>query len=306
VRRVLVRLAGVAVVVVAATASAWVLVHVLRPNLFADEEGSFASRLAHYLERAFLHFDFGMSNAGSRRPVATLIREGLPADVSLLAGGLGFGLLLGTRAALICARRPRGRLSHGVQALAMLAMCAPVYVVGLMALLLFGEDIGKLRLGIGIPLDYVPFSDGPLRWAGSLVVPWIVLGLPLAALCLRVMLGEMVEVLGEDYVRAARAKGLTERVVLRRHVAPPAMAPTAMVASASMPWLLTNAVLIEQVFSIPGVFRDLTRSIGAGNYPLIFGMTAVGALLIALSTMLFDIYVEWLDPRIRDGAAAGG
>jgi len=305
VRRVLVRLAGVAVVVVAATASAWLLVHVLRPSLFADEEGPLPQRLWHFLDRAFLHFDFGMSTAGSRRPVATLIREGLPADVSLLAGGLAIGLMLGTRGAILCARRPRGLLSRALQGLAMLGLCAPVYVVGLMSLLLFGADIGKLPLGVGIPLDYVPFSEGPLRWAGSLLVPWIVLGLPLAGLCLRVMLGAMVDVLGEDYVRAARAKGLTDAEVLRRHVAPPAMGPASMVASASTPLLLTNAVLVEQVFSIPGVFRDLTRSIGASNYPLIFGMTAVGALLIALTTMLFDLYLYWLDPRVRAGMAPG-
>jgi peptide/nickel transport system permease protein len=115
----------------------------------------------------------------------------------------------------------------------------------------------------------------------------------------------MVEIGGEDYVRAARAKGLSERAVLRRHVARPALAPTAMVASAAMPLLLTNAVLVEQVFSVPGVFRDLTRSIGQANYPLIFGMTAVGALLIALSTLVFDLFLQWLDPRVRDGATRG-
>jgi peptide/nickel transport system permease protein len=302
VRRLGARLAGVVLIVVLATACAWILFHVLRPELFRGRGDT--GSLPHYLERAFLHFDFGRSAQGGRRPVADLIREGLPADVSLLAGGLAFGLLLGVGGGIVCARRPRGPASRLAQALAMVGMCAPVYVVGLMALLFFGEDIGVVPFGIGIPLRYVEFRDSPTGWLGALIVPWIVLGLPLAGMCLRTMLGQMVEVGDEEYVRAARAKGLTEWNVLRRHVAPAALAPTAMLASAATPLLLTNIVLVEQVFSVPGVFRDLTRSIGTANTPLILGMTAVGALLIALTTLLFDLFVTWLDPRIRAGEVA--
>jgi peptide/nickel transport system permease protein len=123
-------------------------------------------------------------------------------------------------------------------------------------------------------------------------------------MCLRTMLGQMTDVGEQDYVRAARAKGLTEGQILRRHVAPAALAPTAMLASSAMPLLITNVVLVEQVFSVPGVFRDLTRSIGTANVPLILGMTAVGALLIALTTLLFDVFLTWLDPRVRAGSAS--
>jgi peptide/nickel transport system permease protein len=298
-RRLGARLAGVALIVVLATACAWILFHLLRPELFRGRGDT--GSLPHYLQRAFLHFDFGRSEQGGRRPVADLIREGLPADISLLAGGLVFGLLLGVGGGIACARRPRGPASRLAQALAMVGMCAPVYVVGLMALLFFGEDIGVVPFGIGIPLRYVEFGDSPTGWLGALIVPWIVLGLPLAGMCLRTMLGQMVEAGDEEYVRAARAKGLTEWNVLRRHVAPAALAPTAMLASAATPLLLTNIVLVEQVFSVPGVFRDLTRSIGTANTPLILGMTAVGALLIALTTLLFDLFVTWLDPRVRAG-----
>jgi peptide/nickel transport system permease protein len=297
VKRLAARLAGVVVVVVLATTCAWILFRALRPELFAgrDDIGS----LPHYLDRAFLHFDFGRSDQGRRAPVAELIREGLPADVSLLAGGLAVGLALGLGGAIACARRPRGLASRAAQALAMAGMCAPVYVVGLMSLLFFGQDIGVIPFGVGIPLRYVEFRDSPTGWLGALIVPWIVLGLPLAGMCLRTMLGQMVEVGDEEFIRAARAKGLSEWAVLRRHVAPAALAPTVMLASSATPLLLTNMVLVEQVFSIPGVFRDLTRSIGTANTPLILGMTAVGALLIALSTLLFDLFLAWLDPRVR-------
>jgi peptide/nickel transport system permease protein len=302
VRKLSFRVAGIALVTVLATACAFVLFHVLRPELFRGR-GELGS-LPHYLDRAFLHFDFGRSEQGSRQPVATLIRQGVPADVSVLAGGLLVGLGLGIGAAILCARRPRGWWSRLVQFAAMTGMCAPVYVVGLMALLFFGQDIGVTH-GIGIPLDYVEFGDSPTGWLGALIVPWIVLGLPLAGMCLRTMLGQMIEAGDQEFVRAARAKGLRESVVLRRHVAPAALAPTAMLASASMPLLLTNVVLVEQVFSVPGVFRDLTKSIGTANTPLILGMTAVGAFLIAATTFLFDVFLLWLDPRVRAGEVGG-
>lgn len=294
--RLAARAAGIVVVVVSATATAWLLFHWLRPNLFADDDQT----LWGYLNRAFLHFDFGRSQQGSQTPVAELIRRGFPNDVAVLAGGLVFGFAAGVGGALWCARRPRGLSSRALQAVAMTALCAPVYVVGLLALLIFGEDIGPLSLGV--PLHYVDFGDSATGWLKSIIVPWIVVGLPLAGMCLRTMLGQMVETQDEEFVRAARAKGLSERAILRRHVAPAALAPTAMLASSAMPVLITNVVLVEQVFSIDGVFRDLTRSIGTANVPLILGMTAVGAFLIAITTMVFDVLLHWLDPRVRVGA----
>jgi peptide/nickel transport system permease protein len=297
VTRIAVRVLGIVVVVVSATATAWLLFHWLRPSLFQGEDQT----LWGYLNRAFLHFDFGRSQQGNRAPVADLIRSGLPNDAAVLAGGLLFGLGAGVGGALWCARRPRGVGSRAVQAVAMAALCAPVYVVGLMALLIFGADIGAVSLGV--PLRYVDFGDSPSGWLRSIIVPWIVVGLPLAGMCLRTMLGQMIEVGDEEFVRAARAKGLSEPAIRRRHVAPAALAPTAMLASSAMPVLITNVVLVEQVFSVDGVFRDLTRSIGTANVPLILGMTAVGAFLIAVTTAIFDVLLHWLDPRVRAGAA---
>ncbi|WP_445150308.1 ABC transporter permease [Baekduia sp. Peel2402] len=291
-------MAGIAVVVVAATATAWLLFHALRPNLFDGDDQT----LWGFLNRAFLHFDFGRSQQGSRTPVAELIRSGFPNDVAVLAGGLAFGVATGVSGAVWCSRNPRGWASRAIQGVAMAGLVAPVYVVGLMSLLIFGEDIG--RLSLGIPLRYVDFSESLTGWLKSIIVPWIVVGLPLAGMCLRTMLGQMVEVGDEEYVRAARAKGVSESAIRRRHIAPAALAPTAMLASSAMPVLITNVVLVEQVFSIDGVFHDLTRSIGTSNVPLILGMTAVGALLIGLTTLLFDLLLLWLDPRVRAGVTA--
>jgi peptide/nickel transport system permease protein len=294
-KQFLVRLAGVALIVVAATATAWVFMHALRPELFAGQHQS----LPGYLERAFLHFDFGRSRGLGGRPVAALMREGVPADVSLVAGGVAVGFLGGVAGGLICGRRPRGVVSRALQGVGMVGMCTPVFVVGLVLLLLFGAEIGVLPFGVGIPLSYVPFSDNPIRWLGSLIVPWIVLGLPLAGMCLRVMLGQVVEVGDTDPIRLARAKGLPDAVVRRRHIAPLAVAPTAMLAGSAMPLMITNAVLVERVFQIPGVFSQILQAVGTANTTLILGMTAVGAMLIAVATLVFDLLLAWLDPRAR-------
>ena len=304
VRGLLLRIVGIAWVTVAATATAWLLVHLLRPNLFADEHGALPVRLWHYLERAFLHFDFGQSRSIGRLQVADMIRRGLPADISLLAGGLAFGLLGGVLGGLLCSLRPRSLPARSLNAAAMVAFCAPVYVVGLGLLLLFGSGIAVIDVGLEIPTNYVAFADSPTGWLGALIVPWIVLGLPLAGMCLRVMQGAMVDVKGEDYVRTARAKGLSEWHVLRRHAVPAALGPTATLAGAAMPFLLTNLVLVERVYSVPGVFADFTLAIGRADYPLVFGVTAVGALLIATTTLLFDLFLQWLDPRVRLSATA--
>ena len=143
------------------------------------------------------------------REVRDLIRQGLPADLSLLAGGLTVGLVTGIAGGAICAARPRSFLARSLEVVAVLFMCAPVYIVALMLLLLFGAGLGMVvQSGIAIPTSYTPFRDDPLAWAASLLAPWIVLGLPLAGVCLRMMRAAMHEVLDEDYLRTARAKGV--------------------------------------------------------------------------------------------------
>jgi peptide/nickel transport system permease protein len=298
-RYLAIRILGVVWVTIAATATAWLIVHLLRPNLFPEDSGPLLADLWDYLVAAFLHFDFGESQAVGGGDVADVIRTGLPADVALLAGGLLFGLAAGILGGLACARWPRSLLAQVLGVLAMLAFCAPVYVIGLGLLLLFGSKIATVHVGFEIPTYYVELREDPLGWLGAMLTPWIVLGLPLAGMCLRLMQGTMLDVAGEDYIRAARAKGLSEWSVLRHHQLPVALGPTATLAGTAMPFLLTNLVLVEQVYSVPGVFQDFTDSIGTANYALIFGMTAVGAALIATANLVFDVFLTWLDPRVR-------
>jgi peptide/nickel transport system permease protein len=296
------RLSSVVIVVVGVTGLTWLSVNALRPDLRRGEGQNIFVGLGDYLQRAFLHFDFGNS-ATSGREIHDLIVQGVPADVSLLAGGLAVGLLTGIAGGAVCAARPGSVAARVLEAAAVFFMCTPVYVVALTLLLFFGAGLAIVESGIYIPTSYVPFSQSPLRWAGALLAPWLVLGLPLAGVCLRMMRASMTEVLGEDYLRTARAKGLRPRTVVRRHAVPSAVAPVFTVTAVTMPIVVTNLVLIEQVFSIPGVFTGMKRGIAAGDFDLLFALTAIAAALVAVSTLLTDLALAWLDPRVRTGGA---
>jgi peptide/nickel transport system permease protein len=299
---VLTRVATVAIVVVGVTALTWLSVNALRPDLRAGDDRFIFVALFEYLQGAFLHFDFGTARTASNREVEEVIRQGLPADLNLLIGGLAVGLLGGIAGGAYCAARRGSAKARALETLAAIFMCAPVYVVALMLLLLFGAGLAMVRTGIYIPTSYTTFGESPLRWAGSLLVPWIVLGLPLAGLCLRMMRASMIEVMGEDYLRAAMAKGLAPRTVVRRHAIPSAVAPVFTLTGVTMPIVVTNLVLIEQVFSVPGVFTGMKRGIAAGDFDLLFGLTAVAAGLVAVSSLVTDLVLAWLDPRVRSRA----
>ena len=292
------RVASVIVVVVGVTGLTWLSVNALRPDLRAGDDRLIFVSLADYLENAFLHFEFGHS-ATSGREIEELLRQGLPADLSLLLGAMVFGLAAGIAGGAFCAARPGTFWARVLEAAAALFMCAPVYVVGLMILLVFGSGLGIVEWLAHVPTTYVPFAQSPARWAGALLMPWIVLGLPLAGVTLRMMRASMTEVLDEDYLRTAMAKGLRPRTVVGRHAVPSAVAPVFTLTTVTMPVVVTNLVLIEQVYSIPGVFTGMRRGIAAGDFDLLFALTAVAAAVVAVAGLLADLALAWLDPRQR-------
>jgi peptide/nickel transport system permease protein len=295
------RLATVAGVVVLVTTLTWVTFHGLRPEYFAYDDRHVLVQLGDYLQRAFLHFDLGNSWEGSRPEVADMVKEGLPADLWLLAGGLAFGLVAGMAAGAVVAARPRTRLARAIETVSMVFLCAPVYVVGLGVLLLFGDEIGLVDLGI--PLRYVAFEDDAVGWALSLVVPSIVLGLPLAAGCQRMMTVAMRDIAHEEYIRTAYAKGLRARTVVRRHEVPASAAPVFSLAGVSVPVMVTNMVLVELTFSVPGIFQEIRTSMAEADFPVIQGTVIAAAFLVAVSGLVVDFLLAWLDPRVREAAA---
>jgi peptide/nickel transport system permease protein len=292
-RRLTVRILGGLAVVVGVAAFTWVLLYAMRPSLFPDEPSA-PEQLGRFLERAFLHFDFDRARSGSAREVNELVREGLPADIVLFAGGLATGLALGVAAGLFCGLRRRSLATRAIETLATIAISAPVYVVGLTLLLLLGTDIGDVDIGLSIPVEYVPFGEGPLRWLGSIVVPWLVLGLPLAGLCVRTMSSSTAEVLAEDHIRAAQARGLSRRRLIGRHVLPVAVVPTLALASASANILLLNMVLVERVFGVPGFLQEVTGALRAADVPVLLALSVFFAAFIVVASIVLESVVDRL------------
>ena len=296
------RLVALAAVVVMVTVVTWISIHVLRPEAFAFDQRPTLEQLGDYLVQAFLHFELGNSWENNQPPVAGMLREGLPADLWLLAGGMAFGLLLGLTAGTYVGSRPREPLARAIETISMFFLCAPVYVVGLSLLLLFGTGIAVTGIGF-VPLKYVPFEESPIRWLGSMLLPWIVVGLPLAAVCERMMNSSMREILDEEFIRTALAKGITNRRMLRRHAVPAAAAPVLTLAGVSVPVMVTNMVLVELTFSIPGMFQSFRSSMDNEDYPVIMGIVISAAFLVALGSLLVDLALAWLDPKVRTSAA---
>ena len=285
------------------TGLTWLAINALRPDLRAGDDRLIFVALADYLQSAFLHFDFGRSST-SGREIEELIRQGLPADLSLLGGGMFFGLLGGIAGGAYCAARPRTTKTRALEGAAALAMCAPVYVVGLLILLLFGSGLGMVEPFARIPTTYVPFAESPLRWAGALAVPWLVLGLPLAGVSLRMMRAAMTDVMTRTTCAPRWPRGCPRAPSCAATRSRPPSRRCSRSPIVTMPVVVTNLVLIEQVFSIPGVFTGMRRGIAAGDFDLLFALTAVAAGFVAVAGLLADFALTWLDPRMRTRAGS--
>ena len=293
------RLAAAVLITALVCAITFVMLHVLRPESFFDPR-PLPTQLGDFLWGAFTRFDLGQSYQPPFRPVGDLIVERLAADISLFAGALVFGVAAGVVGGVAYARRPRSLRARVLGVLAMLALCAPVYWVGLLTILLFGSGIGRVaQIGIVDTGLYQPLTDDPIGWLKALIVPWIVTGLPLAAICLRLTAASMRDADDTDFVRTALGKGLTPRAVAFRHSLPTAISPTLTFAGAYTPLLVGNALLVEQIFNIPGVFRYTPGAVSNGDFPMLQGMVLIGAVLVVIGNLAADLVLARLDPRVR-------
>jgi peptide/nickel transport system permease protein len=207
---------------------------------------------------------------------------------------------VGSVTGAICAKRPGTLLARVLQGVATVLLCAPVYVVGLLVILVFAPSVGgPIPIAIVAPNSYAGLTEDPLTWLHALIVPWLVAGAPLAAMCLRMTRASLPEVADADFVRTATAKGLSPLHVTARHTLPVALAPTLSLAGASVPLLIGNVVLVEAVFGIPGVYRLIPGAIDNGNFPVLQGIVIVGAIFVVVANAVVDVTLAALDPRIR-------
>ena len=252
-----------------------------------------------YIWRVFAYQDFGHSYV---RNVAVLdeIKSNLPATISLTIGGVLVWLSFGLSVGIISAVKHRSVLDRITIGLALIAISAPVYWLGLVALYLFAPDFGVFGIGfLGGQGSYVPFSEDPGKWLQSLVLPWFVLATAFAAVYARLLRGSLLDVMGEDYIRTARAKGLAERTVILRHGVRSAITPVVTVLGLDIGILLGGAILTESVFNIPGIGRLAYDAIVRGDLPIVQGTVLFGAFFIIIMNLIVDVLYAFHDPRVR-------
>ncbi len=223
-----------------------------------------------------------------------LLLDRLPVTVSLAVGAAIFWLIGGTFAGVISALRRRSILDRTVMFVALAGVSLPIYFTGLLAQLIFVHQLGWFPGG-----QYVPFVDDPAGWAGKLFLAWVTLALLYAATYARLTRATMLETVGEDYIRTARAKGLRERTVIGKHAMRSVLTPIVTVFGLDIGQLLGGAILTEAVFSLPGIGKLAIDAVNQKDLPIILGVTLFGAFFIVLANFLVDLLYAVIDPRVR-------
>ena len=250
-----------------------------------------------YMKKLVLHFDFGYSFQDSQ-PVRTEILTRLPATISLTIGAVVVWLLFGLPIGIISAVRSRSFFDRASMGGALLAISAPVYWLGLVGLYVFSNDIGIVKIFDGAG-TYTGITDNAGRWFGSLLLPWLVLAASFAAFYARLLRSNLIEVMSQDYIRTARAKGLPERRVIWHHGMRSAITPIVTILGLDIGILLGGAILTEDVFNIPGVGHLAYEGIINADLPVIQGTVLFGAFFIVVANLIVDIGYAFLDPRVR-------
>jgi peptide/nickel transport system permease protein len=254
-------------------------------------------RLAHYLWR-LVHLDLGFS-AIYGKPVTTVIVERLPVTLLLMASALSFAFAAGMALGILAARRVNGWPDTLISTLGLLFYATPSFWFGLMGIVVFAVKLGWLPPGgyeeIGAGLSGLRRG---LDIAQHLVLPTLTLALIFLAIYLRIMRASMLEVLSLDFVRAARAKGLSESAVVVHHVLRNALLPMVTLIGLQAGTMLGGSVVVESVFALPGLGRLAYESVIQRDLNMLLGIVFVSALLVIAVNFVVDLLYARLDPRI--------
>jgi peptide/nickel transport system permease protein len=250
----------------------------------------------HYLIR-LLHFNLGTSYF-TGTSVNTILKEDLPPTLSVMAGGAVLWLIVGIGAGILSATRARSLVDRISTTGVLIGITFPTFVVGLLLLFLVFKPLNQAGFH-WIQTGYEGPSQSIVGWAGHMILPWITIAAVSAATYTRLTRGALLDALGEDYVRTARAKGLSERRVLYRHAVRAALTPVVSQLGVDIGTLAGGAVVTETVFGLGGIGQQSLTSILNGDTPVVLGIVLVAALFVVVANIVVDIAYSVLDPRVK-------
>ncbi len=253
-----------------------------------------------WLSGVVVRGDFGES-LHQHRPIAAIFAEAIPNTLLLTGLAYGLHLLLAVGGGVLTAYY-RGRWAERLAVLGGLTVYSlPSFWFGLMLIMLFSKQLGWLPTGgmAATDAEFLPAHLQLIDRVRHLVLPVVVLGLGSAMSTTRYLRNALIEVLNQDYITAARARGLSESAVLWRHGLRNALLPVFTLIGLSLPFLLGGAVVVEVVFAWPGMGRVTVDAIFARDYPVIMATTALSAVLVVAGSFLADLLYYWADPRLR-------
>jgi peptide/nickel transport system permease protein len=263
----------------------------------------------HFLSGIFVgrHFNSGPSTTycpppclgysfKNNQPVWQEITSALPVTISLAIGAAFIWLTTGVITGIISALKPGSIFDRCAMGIALAGVSLPIYFTGLIALTMFsyGQPFTVLP-----NVHYVSFFSNPVSWARNLILPCVCLAFLYAALYARLTRASMIETMHEDYIRTARAKGLPERTVIRRHGLRAALTPIVTIFGLDLGGLLGGAVLTETVFGFNGIGKLAINAIGDQDLPVVLGVTMFAAFFIVFANLVVDIMYAVVDPRVR-------
>jgi peptide/nickel transport system permease protein len=237
--------------------------------------------------------DFGNSML-SQQPVSDVLAERIPRTLYLMAGGVATALLISVPAGMIAARNRGRALDTGVTSATTLLMSIPQFFLGILLSLIVSVQLGLLPAA-----GYVDPLTDPWESLRHMILPWLTIGFTMSAFIARVLRSSLLDVLGQDYIRTARARGLGEAQLMSRHALRNAAIPTVTVVGLEIGYLMGGAIVVEKVFSYPGMGQLMIDSIIQRDYPLVQASILFFAAAFVVVNLLTDIAYALLDPRLR-------
>ncbi len=251
-----------------------------------------------FVKHLFLGDQYGWPGFGesynTREPVKNELFSRAWVTFQLAVGAAVVWLAMGIPIGIVSALRRRTLIDRASMGFALFGVSAPVFVLGLLSLWIFWQHL-RILPGTG----YTSFSSNPAEWFLQFLQPWVVLSLLFAAFYARMVRGNLLETMSEDYIRTARAKGLPERRVVFKHGLRASLTPVVTMFGMDFGLLLGGAIITETVFNLPGLGTYVVQAVNDQNLPAVVGVVVLAAFFVAFFNLVVDILYAYLDPRVR-------